>query len=122
MNDLVVEWSHPVMVPPAPPVRCSDTDRAVSQVVYEMKGLFSSHGCEISFVETDYKEGEDKHRSILNFNGKALEEVVPFADPRKYCGLSCSGCGSDEENCTRRYENIPESVLRLAILRAGGLK
>ena len=57
MNDLLVEWSHPVMVPPAPPVRCSDTGRAVSQVVYEMKGLFSSHGCELSFVETDCKGG-----------------------------------------------------------------
>ncbi|MDD4127026.1 MAG: hypothetical protein PHV39_05000, partial [Methanomicrobium sp.] len=58
---------------------------------------------------------------ILTINDKTLEELVPFPDPSKYCGMSCDSCSGspgDNSGCSRIYTEIPESVLRLAIKKA----
>lgn len=108
------------------PFFCSDTLRPVGDVAEEMGRMVAKHGWEISFRRVAAKAGDPPLSLLLN--NTPLEEIVPLPNPDKYCGMSCTDCGGSgcgpgagSGGC-RRYESLPESVFRLAILKACGLK
>jgi len=120
MNEIVVLWSHPDD-PTIPPLVCPDTCRTVKEVVEEFQKGKNGHELSLRFRE---ETSPDKERGSfrLTIDGAPLEELVPLPDPSKYCGVACKGCGTGERrettSCSRVYEQIPESVLRLALAKA----
>jgi len=108
------------------PFFCSDTLRPVGDVAEEMGRIVAKQGWEISFLRVAAESGEPPLSLLLN--NIPLEELVPLPNPEKYCGMSCVDCGGSTCSPTtgsggcRRYESLPESVFRLAILKACGLK
>jgi arsenate reductase len=110
---LVITWRRPGMpVPPA--MICSDTGRSLQEAFAGIAGMLEAQdvACRV--------EEEEGPMAIL-FNGTPFEEIVPIYVP-KTCSL-CGSCEGSAAECTgeRRYEGIPESVLRLAARRAAGL-
>ena len=109
---LVITWRRPG-TPVPPVVLCSDTGRTLQEAFAGIAVML-----EVQDVATRVEE-EEGAMAIL-FNGRPFEEVVPIYVP-KTCSL-CGSCDGSEMACTgqRRYEGIPESVLRLAARRAAG--
>ncbi len=110
---LVITWRRPES-PMPPAVLCSDTGRFLQEAFAGITGMLGAQdvACRI--------EEEEGPMAIL-FNGTPFEEIVPIYVP-KTCSL-CGSCDGSGAECTgqRRYEGIPESVLRLAARRAAGL-
>ncbi len=110
---LVITWRRPESpVPPA--VLCSDTGRSLTEAFAGIAAMLGPQDI------TCMVEEEEGAMAIL-FNGKPFEEIVPIYVP-KTCSL-CGSCDGSAAECTgqRRYEGIPESVLRLAARRAAGI-
>jgi len=110
---LIITWRRPGT--PAPPaVLCSDTGRTLQEV---FAGIAEMAGAQDVACRVEEEEGS---MAIL-FNGRPFEEIVPIYVP-KTCSV-CGSCEGSAAECTgqRRYEGIPESVLRLAARRAAGL-
>lgn len=120
MNEIIVLWSHPDD-PTIPPLVCPDTCRTVKEVVADFRKGKNSQDLTFSYIE-EISTGKEGGSSRLTIDGTPLEELVPLPDPSKYCGMACDGCGSGEKSgvtsCNRIYEQIPESVLRLALAKA----
>ncbi|WFN34190.1 hypothetical protein L1S32_10125 [Methanogenium sp. S4BF] len=109
----IVWWRPGGPVPPV--VLCSDTGRPIVDVIHDICRQLELRGIPCTFAE---KDGPMQ----LSFNERPFEKIVPIYVP-KTCSM-CSSCEGSEGECTgeRRYEGIPESVIRLAALRAAGLK
>ncbi|ADN35088.1 hypothetical protein Mpet_0314 [Methanolacinia petrolearia DSM 11571] len=120
MKEILVLWSH-ADDPAIPPLVCPDTCRTVKEVVIDFQNARGTDKCRITFSEEILK-GKKGNDSSLTIDGLPLEELVPLPDPSKYCGMACEGCGTgkkgEERSCSRIYEQIPESVLRLALSKA----
>lgn len=120
MKEIVVLWSH-TGDPTIPPLVCPDTCRTVKEVVIDFQNARGTDKYRFTFSEEILNDinGND---SSLTIDGLPLEEFVPLPDPSKYCGMACEGCGTgnqgDGRSCNRIYEQIPESVLRLALSKA----
>lgn len=122
MKEIVVLWSH-AGDPTIPPPVCPDTCRTVRQVVEDFKCGFGSD--KLSFIYSEeIITGKTDNSGMLTVDGRPLEELVPLPDPSKYCGMACEGCGPGNtggiSSCKRLYEQVPESVLRLALSKAAG--
>ena len=120
MNEIVVLWSHSAD-PTIPPLVCPDTCRTVKEVVIDFQNARGTDIYRFTFSEEILK-GKNSNDSSLTIDGLPLEELVPLPDPSKYCGMACEGCGTgnqgEERSCSRNYEQIPESVLKLALSKA----
>ncbi|WOF16907.1 DUF2703 domain-containing protein [Methanoplanus sp. FWC-SCC4] len=105
--------------PTQPPLRCPDTGRTVKEVTEDLKTIAEGKGFSLKLQETTDKISERFEESLMAINGLSLEEITPLPDPRKYCGMACSGCGGgDNDSCQQGfYREIPESVLRLAVMK-----
>jgi len=111
---VAITWQRPEG--PVPPViLCSDTGRALQEVIRDIRSQFEKQGISSTITE------EDGPVQLL-FNGVPFEKIVPIYVP-KTCSM-CGTCEGSEGECSggRRYEGIPESVVRLAAMRAAGLK
>ncbi len=121
MNKIVVLWSHPDD-PTIPPPVCPDTCRSVKEVVANYRDACIGRDLTFSYVEEISPDISSCGR--LTIDGIPLEELVPLPDPSKYCGMACDGCRSGDapaaSSCKRMYEQIPESVLRLALSKTAG--
>jgi len=123
---LEIRWHH--RKDPMSPVFCSDSGRPLSQVLEEITSLLEARGVKVSLlrIPLEDRSGSDLNRSgsdMILLNGRRLEDIVPIYVP-KACSC-CGGCEGVEGACQKevpRYEGIPESALRLAALRASGLK
>ncbi len=119
MKEIIVLWSHPDD-PTIPPPACPDTCRSIAEVVSDFREIFGGRNITFSYVE-EICLGNEGTPGRLTVDGTPLEELVPLPDPSKYCGMACDGCGQGGngiKSCSRIYEQIPESVLRLALSRA----
>lgn len=120
MNEIIVLWSHPYN-PTIPPLICPDTGKSVKEVVADFRDIYSGRDITFNFME-EICPDKDEGSGRLIIDDIPLEDLVPLHDPSKYCGMSCGGCGSEdkqgETSCGRIYEQIPESVLRLALSKA----
>ena len=111
---VTIAWQRPEG--PMPPViLCSDTGRQLQEVMRAICLQLTNRGIPCSITEEDGP-------LQLSFNGVPFEEIVPLYVP-KSCSM-CGSCEGSDGECTgaRRYEGIPESVVRLAAMRAAGLK
>jgi arsenate reductase len=104
--------------PSEPPLRCPDTDRLLSEVVKDTDSIMKKQGFEIRYEERP--KSENTTESLLLIDNRPIEQLVPLPDPSKYCGMACAECSGKPADtpCSRIYENIPESVLRLAVKKA----
>lgn len=107
-------WQRPEG-PMPPAILCSDTGRQLQEVVRDICSQLDTRGIPCTITEVDGP-------MQLSFNGVPFEEIVPLYVP-KSCSM-CGSCDGSEGECNggRRYEGIPESVVRLAAMRAAGLK
>lgn len=111
---VTITWQRPEG--PIPPVvLCSDTGRRLQDVMRDICMQLTGRGIPCTITEEDGP-------LQLSFNGVPFEEIVPLYVP-KSCSM-CGSCEGSDGECTgrRRYEGIPESVVRLAAMRAAGLK
>ncbi|UUX93782.1 arsenate reductase/protein-tyrosine-phosphatase family protein [Methanoplanus endosymbiosus] len=108
--------------PLKPPFRSPDTGRSLSEVVRDISTMMKNQGFEIRYEERP--EDENRTKSLLLINSRPIEDFVPLPDPSKYCGMACADCGGSRSDapCSRIYENIPESVLRLAVKKAADFR
>ncbi|EHQ35117.1 arsenate reductase/protein-tyrosine-phosphatase family protein [Methanoplanus limicola] len=104
--------------PSGPPLRCPDTGRSLSEVIKDTDIIMKKQGFVIRYEERP--ESENTTESLLLIGGRPIEDLVPLPDPSKYCGMACADCGGKPAGttCSRIYEYIPESVLRLAVKKA----
>lgn len=111
---VTITWQRPEG-PMPPVVLCSDTGRRIQDVMQDICLHLTGRGIPCTITEEDGP-------LQLSFNGTPFEEIVPLYVP-KSCSM-CGSCEGSEGECTgqRRYEGIPESVVRLAAMRAAGLK
>lgn len=120
MKEILVLWSHDDD-PTIPPPFCPDTCRTLKEVIADFQRLSGTDEFRFTFSEEISNDGAGKSGSIT-IDGLPLEELVPLPDPSKYCGMACEGCGTGNQgertSCSRIYEQIPESVLRLALSKA----
>ncbi|MDD3977209.1 MAG: hypothetical protein PHI15_03515 [Methanomicrobium sp.] len=124
MKEVKVKVLKNAYNPGAMPI-CPDTGRHPKLVASEMNKLLKEDNIEVSYEE---KEAEIPKNLLflITVNDKTLEELVPLPDPSKYCGMSCDSCGGisssgGSQGCVRGYNEVPESVLRLAIKKAAFL-
>ena len=112
---VTITWQRPDHGPMPPVVLCSDTGRQLQDVMHDICLQLTNRGIPCTIAEEDGP-------LQLSFNGVPFEEIVPLYVP-KSCSM-CGSCDGSEGECTggRRYEGIPESVVRLAAMRAAGLK
>ncbi|KAF1078554.1 DUF2703 domain-containing protein [Methanogenium sp. MK-MG] len=111
---VTIVWQRPDGPVPSV-VLCSDTNRPLQEVMRDIRSLLERQGIPCTITEGD---GPVQ----LSFNGIPFEKIVPLYVP-KTCSM-CGSCDGSEGECSggRRYEGIPESVVRLAAMRAAGLK
>ncbi len=111
---VTITWQRPAG-PMPPAILCSDTGRPLQEVIRDIRSQLEGQGIPSTVTE------EDGPVQLL-FNGVPFENIVPIYVP-KTCSM-CGTCDGSEGECTggRRYEGIPESVVRLAAMRAAGLK
>ncbi len=107
------------------PLICPDTGRPLEAVIADLQSLLRRRGIALSFEETVAASPTGRSRRLL-INGRPLEEFVPPRTPRSPCaGCPCSGdesaeCGEcQNEAC---WDEFPESVVRLGVLKAAGVK
>ncbi len=111
---VTIIWQRPDG--PVPPViLCSDTGRPLQEVIRDIRSQLEMQGIPCTITE-------ENGPMQLSFNGVPFEKIVPIYVP-KICSM-CGTCDGSEGECSggRRYEGIPESVVRLAAMRAAGLK
>ena len=111
---VTITWQRPAG-PMPPAILCSDTGRPLQDVIRDIRSQFEKQGIPSTITERD---GPVQPL----FNDVAFETIVPIYVP-KICSM-CGTCDGSEGECSggRRYEGIPESVVRLAAMKAGGLK
>ncbi|MDE4908490.1 hypothetical protein L0665_07710 [Methanogenium marinum] len=111
---VTITWQRPDGPIPSV-VLCSDTSRPLQEVIRDICSLLERQGIPCTITE------EDGPVQLL-FNNVPFEKIVPIYVP-KTCSM-CGTCDGSEGECSggRRYEGIPESVVRLAAMKAGGLK
>jgi arsenate reductase (thioredoxin) len=111
---VAITWQRPDG-PMPPVVLCSDTNRPLQEVIRDIRSLLEKRGIPCTITE-------ENGPMQLSFNGVPFEKIVPLYVP-KTCSM-CGSCDGSEGECSggRRYEGIPESVVRLAAMRAAGLK
>jgi hypothetical protein len=124
-TDLHIEWCHPDE-PGAAVLFCSDTARPLTAVVADIREMLKARGVRVDFSERACPAGEMNRPGVVLLNGIPLEKVVPLREKKSPCAF-CGVCDGSERDCAtgerdRLYHDIPESVLRLAALRAAGLK
>ena len=122
---LTIEWRHhrdPARYLPL----CPDTGRRLQDVIDEIATLLGPRGIEVEFIEQEYTDDAPGKAQMLLFDGIPLEELVP---PRRRGGpcFECTVCGPRQEECgaceeVDYYMAVPESVIRLAALKAAGMK
>ncbi len=111
---VTITWQRPDGPIPSV-VLCSDTGRPLQEVIRDICSLLERQGIPCTITEVDGP-------MQLAFNDVPFEKIVPIHVP-KTCSM-CGTCDGSDGECTggRRYEGIPESVVRLAAMRAAGLK
>ena len=106
------------------PLICPDTQRPLGAVIADLQSLLKGWGIALTFEETIASPLPGRSHRLL-INDRSLEEFVPPRIPRSPCaGCPCSGDGSAEcGECENEvfWDEFPESVIRLAVLKAAGV-
>jgi hypothetical protein len=107
------------------PLICPDTGRPLGTVIADLHSLLEERGIALSFEETVATTPPGRSRRLL-VDGRPLEEIVaPHKSHRPCAGCTC--CGGEPAECGECgdeavWEDLPESVIRLAVLKAAGMK
>lgn len=107
------------------PVICPDTGRPLAAVITDLQSLLGEDGISLTFEETVTALPPGRMRLLL-INEKPLEEIVAPRTPHSPCA-GCPFSGEEPGECGECggeafWDEIPESVIRLAVLKAAGLK
>jgi len=108
---------------------CPDTGRRLEEVISDLHSLLEKRGIALSFSETVAAAAVSGRCHRLLVDGRPLEDFVPPRKPPRPCAgcpWSCDAspeigkCGSGGDGAC--WDDFPESVVRLAVLKAAGVK
>ncbi|MDG6256512.1 MAG: hypothetical protein QCH35_02825 [Methanomicrobiaceae archaeon] len=108
---------------------CPDTGRRLEEVISDLQSLLEERGIALSFSETVAAPAVPGRFHRLLIDGRPLEDFVPPRKPLRPCAecpCSCDAspesgkCGSGGDGAY--WDDFPESVVRLAVLKAAGVK
>lgn len=120
MKHLEIEWRH-LEKEGNTCVRCSDTGRALEEVMADLSEECRPCGWEIFFKEIKLTGKDIAESNMILFNGVPIEEILPGARASEsYCASCCEFTGAPTscrtvEYESRSYETIPESLIRQAL-------
>jgi hypothetical protein len=104
---------------------CPDTGRPLSVVVEDLRSLLEERDVALVFSETIGIPSPGRSRRLL-IDDTPIEEIVPprtRSSPCACCpfsGNETAECGECENEAF--WEDFPESVVRLAVLKVAGMK
>ncbi|MGB7970339.1 MAG: DUF2703 domain-containing protein [Candidatus Deferrimicrobiaceae bacterium] len=125
MKTLTIEWKH-LDKDGATCVRCRDTGKTLAEVVGELKHECKETGVRVVFRETVLGADRIRESNQILFNGVPLENLLPGAVAGENACQSCCDLLGQETSCRtierdgKRYEAIPESLIRAAACRVAG--
>lgn len=126
MNHLTIEWRH-LDDKGETCLRCSKTGKTLHQVITELKKELGAKNIKITFKETKLLKNQIEQSNMILINDAPLEQLLSNANvSQNYCS-SCSCLTGSDAYCRtieykgKQYEEIPEKIIRSAILRAAGL-
>ncbi len=126
MKHLTLEWRH-LDLNNKTCLRCSETGKTLSQVISELQQKLKPKGITLLFKETRLSEHDLKQSNMILINNKPLEQILSNVKVgENYCA-SCSCITGNDAYCRtieykgKQYEEIPETIIRKAVLRAAGL-
>jgi hypothetical protein len=125
LKELNIEWRH-FESGGETCLRCSETGKTLHKVIADFRHELKSKGIELNIKETILSASEMAQSNMILFNGVPLEDILDDTIiSENYCP-SCS-CLTDSDTWCRTivhesktYEEIPEEVIRKAILKIIG--
>lgn len=121
MKQLVVEWRH-LEVGGETCVRCADTGRTLEAVISDLQPAMRDKGIELTYQERTLTPEEIAQSNSVFINGVPLEQIVPGVTASENECPSCSSLTGQQSCCRtvsyrgRIYEDVPETLLRQAII------
>lgn len=126
MNHLTIEWRH-LDNKGETCLRCSKTGKTLQQVIAELKKEVGAKNITITFRETKLSKNQIEQSNMILINDTPLEQLLSGANvSQNYCP-SCSCLTGSDAYCRtieykgKQYEEIPETIIRKAVLRAAGV-
>ncbi len=120
MKTLEIEWKH-LDVESKTCSRCSDTGKALQEVIGKLTEECKLRGWEIKFKETKLTAKNISESNLLLFNGKPIEALLPEAQVSESHCKSCSEITGKSSSCRtiefggNTYGGIPASLIRQAV-------
>lgn len=121
MKEIKIEWQH-LDQGGETCARCSDTGKAVLQVIEDLSGELQAQGVQLTFNEKKLGENEIAGSNKIFINGVVLEDLIPEL---KVIENTCHSCSDllGKETCCRAveykgqvHEDVSESLIRKAVM------
>jgi hypothetical protein len=126
MKLLTIEWRH-LDEKGDTCLRCSETGKTLHQVIAELKKELKTKNVKIILKETKLTKTQIEQSNMILVNDTPLEQILSGVNiSQNYCS-SCSCLTGNDTYCRtieyngKQYEEIPETIIRRAVLKAAGL-
>jgi hypothetical protein len=126
MKHLTIEWRH-LDTKGDTCLRCSQTGKTLNQVIAELQKELITYNVKITFKETKLSKNQINQSNMILINDVPLEQILSGASVSKNYCQSCSCLTATDAYCRtieykgKQYEEIPEAIIRKAILQAAGI-
>lgn len=126
MKQITIEWRH-IDEKGDTCLRCSETGKTLHQVIAEFKKELKSRNIKLIFKETKLSRAQIDQSNMILINDTPIEQILSGVNnSQNYCS-SCSCLTGTDAYCRtveyngKQYEEIPEIIIRRAVLKAAGL-
>jgi len=126
MKHVRVEWRH-LDEKGDTCLRCSETGKTLQEVITGLQKELIAKNVKIIFKETKLSKNQIGQSNMILINDTPLEQILSGVNVSKNYCQSCSCLTGTDVYCRtieykgKHYEEIPEALIRKAILQAVGL-